>query len=103
MRDAKLFTVLSFAAYKNQEDAFISLFNHALEYNLVHLSQFRSFEEKKSYLTGWVNAQTDEGFTAIHFATYHGNFSLIKFLIETANADMTMKNKFGSSVMHVAA
>jgi palmitoyltransferase ZDHHC13/17 len=82
---------------------FISLFNHALEHNLPLLKQFRTFEEKKFHLTEWVNASTDEGFTALHFATYHGNFPLIRFLIETANADVTRKNKFGSSVMHVAA
>ena len=28
---------------------------------------------------------------------------MIKFLIDTANADVHLKNKFGSSVMHVAA
>lgn len=30
MRDIKLFTVLSFAAYKNFEDCMMLLFNHAL-------------------------------------------------------------------------
>ena len=28
-------------------------------------------------LEDWVNTQTDEKFTALHFATYHGNFDLI--------------------------
>mmetsp|Transcript_43314 Transcript_43314/g.41720 ORF Transcript_43314/g.41720 Transcript_43314/m.41720 type:complete len:155 (+) Transcript_43314:442-906(+) len=103
MRDSKDFTVLSFAAYKNQEEAFINMFNHALEFNLGLLTHFKTFEQKKDYLTRWVNYPTDEGFTAIHFATYHGNFPLIKFLIETAGADVNKKNKFGSTVMHVAA
>lgn len=61
------------------------------------------FEDKKKALTNWVNYQTDEGFTALHFATYHGNFPLIKFLVENANANIHSKNKFGSTVMHVAA
>ena len=33
MVDVKSFTALSFAAYKNTEECFIVLFNHALEFN----------------------------------------------------------------------
>ena len=110
--------MLAFAAYKNTEECFILLFNHALEFNLNYRGlydesdklssdknskQFISFEEKKIKMTEWVNAQTDEGFTALHFATYHGNFPLIKYLIDNANADMSITNKFGSSVLHIAA
>jgi len=54
-------------------------------------------------LLDWANATTDEGFTAIHFATYHGSYAMLNFLTETAKVDITKKNKFGSSVMHVAA
>jgi len=99
MKDAKQFTVLSFAAYKNAEDIFVLLFNHALHNNNMRIS----FTEKQQKFKEWVDSQTDEGFTALHFATYHGNFTLIKFLIETCNADIKKKNKFGSTVMHVAA
>lgn len=51
----------------------------------------------------WANAPTDEEFTALHFATYHGNYNLIKFLIDTAKADIHKRNKFGSTVLHIAA
>src|SRR3569833_482975 len=43
MFDVKHFTVLSFAAYKNTEECFVLLFNHALENNLSHLHD-QSFE-----------------------------------------------------------
>ncbi len=33
-------------------------------------------------LSIWANQVTDEQFTALHFATYHGNFELIKILVE---------------------
>ena len=94
------------------------LFNHALEFNLNYRAlydeheqlssnrtskEFVTFEEKKKKLTEWVNQQTDEGFTALHFATYHGSFPLIKYLMDNANADMHVTNKFGSSVLHIAA
>jgi len=59
--------------------------------------------QKKKILTDWANAPTDEDFTALHFATYHGNYSLIKFLLDNASADIHKRNKFGSSVLHVAA
>ena len=49
------------------------------------------------------NSVTDEEFTALHFATYHGNGPLIKFLIENCEADMHKKNKYGSTVLHIAA
>lgn len=55
MKDAKNFTVLSFSAYKNSEECFILLFNHALEYNFGYDNKIEepniSFEEKKKLLT----------------------------------------------------
>ena len=103
MRDVKHFTPLSFAAYKNSEECLIQLFNHAIENNLGIEGSEKPQDEKKQFLKTWVDAPTDEGFTCIHFATYHGNYHLLKFLTQTAQADIHVKNKFGSSVMHVAA
>lgn len=101
MRDARNFTVIAFASYKNHEECFMQLFNHALDKNLADSSL--PFKRKQEILATWANCPTDEEFTALHFAAYHGNFSLIKFLIENANADINKKNKFGSTLMHVAA
>ena len=81
MRDARRFTVLSFSCYKNNEECFMILYNHALDRNL---SDVRSFENKNKVLSDWANFPTDEEFTALHFATYHGNYNLIKFLIDNA-------------------
>ena len=100
MKDARLFTVLAYACYKNFEEIFMLLFNHALDKNLKGL---RNFEEKSEVLADWANTPTDEEFTALHFATYHGNYTLIKFLIDNAKADINKRNKFGSTVLHIAA
>ena len=54
-------------------------------------------------LTDWVNSTTDDDFTAIHFATKHGNYTMLNLLIEKAKADLLIKNKFGATVMHIAA
>jgi len=100
MRDARQFTVLSFSCYKNNEECFMILYDFALEKNL---SSLKTFDEKNKLLSTWANAPIDEEFTALHFATYHGNYNLIKFLIETAKADIHKRNKFGSTVLHIAA
>ena len=100
MRDARKFTVLSYSCYKNLEECFMILYNHALDKNL---SGIKNFESKNRILQEWANSPTDEEFTALHFATYHGNYNLITFLIDNAKADIHKKNKFGSSVLHIAS
>ena len=75
------------------------LYNHGLDKNLGSMK----FEMKRQILSKWTNTPTDEEFTALHFATYHGNYTLIKFIIDNTDADMSKKNKFGSSVLHIAA
>lgn len=60
-------------------------------------------ERKRVVLAEWANATTDDDFTALHFATYHGNYTLISSLVDNCEADMYKKNKFGSSVLHIAA
>ena len=102
MKDVKMFTVLAFASYKNTEECLTLLYTHALENNLREEAG-STVEEKKKTLSLWVNAPTDEGFTAIHFGTYHGNYAILKFLTEVAMANINVKNKFGSTVLHVAA
>lgn len=92
--------MLSYSCYKNFEECFNILYNHALDKNFEGI---RNFESKNRVLQDWANSPTDEEFTALHFATYHGNYSLIKFLIENAKADINKRNKFGSTVLHIAA
>ena len=51
----------------------------------------------------WVNQVTDDSFTALHFATRHGNYTMLSLLCEKADADLYIQNKYGSSAMHIAA
>ena len=51
----------------------------------------------------WVNQTTDDEFTALHFATKHGNYTMLMFLVERANADLYIQNKYGATAMHIAA
>ena len=59
--------------------------------------------QKRRQLAQWVNTPTDERFTALHFATYHGNIELIKLMVDEMYADFTLKNVYGANVLHVAA
>lgn len=96
MRDSRSFSALCFAAYKNSENCFMALFRFVSE-------QLSSNSASERILDEWVNASTDDEFTPILFATYHGNYALIKHLMDNCNVDYQKRNKFGSSVLHVAA
>ena len=78
MRNNKQFTVLVHAAHRNSEECFIALFDYGLSKNLRNLPS----EDKLKVLTFWINEGTDEGFTAIHYAAFHGNYYLLNFLCE---------------------
>lgn len=55
-------------------------------------------------LKQWVNlpSRGDEGFFALHFASFHGNVKLIKLLVK-CGANIHAKNKQGINMLHVAA
>ena len=54
-------------------------------------------------MQAWANQPTDEEFTALHFATYHGNFELIELLTDVMKADFRAKNIYGANVLHIAS
>jgi ankyrin repeat protein len=47
--------------------------------------------------------KTEDHFTALHFATRHANYIILSLLVEKAGADLYIKNKYGSTVLHIAA
>lgn len=85
-------------------------------YNLMHMICFKNIEEMGVFLMDkvnqtvtkeqvlvWINHRTDEdGFTALHFASFRGNLSIINLLLNNG-ADMYIKNNYGINVLHVAA
>ena len=58
---------------------------------------------KERVISSWVNWQTDEEFTALHFAVYHGNWEIIRTLVEDLGADIEAVNMYGANVLHIAA
>jgi ankyrin repeat protein len=51
----------------------------------------------------WINKTTDENFTALHFAAYHGNLKLSIKLVEEMGANFNARNIYGANVLHIAA
>jgi ankyrin repeat protein len=50
-----------------------------------------------------VDSQNVEGFTALHFASFHGRYAMIEALVEDARAEVSLANKDGCNVLHLAA
>lgn len=55
-------------------------------------------------LVNWINQSSkgEEGFTALHFAAFHGNMKLIRFLVDLGG-NVYAKNKQEINMLHVAA
>jgi ankyrin repeat protein len=85
-------------------------------YTLLHMACFKNFSDigiaimlrARESITGeqlriWINEKTKEdGFSALHFASFRGNIDLIECLMHNG-ADMEQKNIFGINVMHIGA
>lgn len=100
LTESRQYTALAFSAFKNHQHCFKIILEHGIKYNLP-LGLNRKPTVKS--LQAWANQSTDEEFTALHFATYHGNYELIKILVEEMHADFTAKNMYGANVLHIAA
>jgi ankyrin repeat protein len=63
-----------------------------------------SVNEREMTLKKWVNRPTvgEEGFTAVHFASFHGNLTMIRYLIDRG-ANVFATNRHKINMLHVAA
>jgi ankyrin repeat protein len=65
-----------------------------------------SFKSRRDYsetiFKKWINAPSNQGYTAILFASYRGNIDTIKILIENG-ADIYSTNIQGLNVVHMAS
>lgn len=100
MVDSRNFTVLSYAAYRNQTNCFKILFEYG--WRLCFQDESKR-ESRVALFQSWINTPTEDQFTALHFATRHANLTILSLLVEKGGADIYQRNKFGSTVMHIAA
>ena len=104
------FTPIHLAAYKGQNQTIQIMIDFVLgisrdkEGNEIQSIQDEKLKTQRKVLRTWINLQTqgEDSFTALHFASFHGNLSLIRMLIKHG-ADIFMTNKNGLSMIHVAA
>lgn len=101
LKEQRYFTALSLSAFKNHTQCFKVAYKHALKFNVS--TKLNGSTADDNSITQWVNAYTDEKFTALHFASYHGNFELIKLMIEEMGANVNVTNVYGANCLHIAA
>ena len=87
------------AVYKNSYKIAKTLCDYVLNSNFIEDKM-----ERQNLLDRWVNKPTigDEGFTPLHFASFHGNLTMIKYLISIGGNPKTA-NRHSINLMHVAA
>ena len=114
LKESRMYTALSFSAFKNHQQCFKIIYDHAIKFNIAGgieaqmaantaVKKGEYMLQRRKAIQQWVNLPTDERFSALHFSTYHGNFELIKQMVEEMGADYTTKNVYGANVLHVAA
>jgi hypothetical protein len=94
LKDNEGFTCLVRAIFLNQTEIPILMIDTAK-------NRLESSDEMNN-LHFWINQKADNGFNAIHYASFRGNVKVIEKLIENG-ADMTIKNNNGLNVIHMAA
>lgn len=69
---------------------------------MIEEMKLRLGAEGKIEIIKWVNEKSEQGYTAMHYASYRGNIDIINKLIENG-ADFEIINKRGLNVLHMAA
>lgn len=104
LREQRYFTVLSLSAFKNHTQCFRVIYRHALKYNATsQRNRINGSNVGDNTIESWVNSFTDEKFTALHFASYHGNFELVKLMVNEMGANVNVTNVYGANCLHIAA
>ena len=101
--DKSGYTPIHYAAYKNIDRAVDIIIKFALSEDSDRLQSILpnagsgetdddaqkekecfSKSQRKSRVKNWINSisKGDDGFTALHFASFHGNMSMIKMLVK---------------------
>jgi len=55
-----------------------------------HAMAFNEGEEDPASIKDWANRKTDRGYTALHFAAYHGDIRMVRFLVRDLQADINL-------------
>ncbi|CDW73662.1 dhhc zinc finger domain containing protein [Stylonychia lemnae] len=107
--DRSGYSPLHYAAFKNIDEICTTLCDYILKRRPASQPANEQLKEEQIQLNqqalkDWINSPSkgEEGFTCLHFATFHGNMRLIKYLV-SLGADIHAKNKQAINMLHVAA
>ena len=118
--DKSGYSPIHYAAYKNIEKACEILIEFVLsdesdktggnlnggsgETEDHNIDKKKKMSLKENQLKAWLNAPSrgDDGFTALHFAGFHGNMGLVRLLVKNG-ADINAVNRQGINMLHVSA
>lgn len=96
--DRSGYSPIHYAAFKNIDDICYILCDYILKRKpsgsgLDKDSKLEHLQKNKVILREWINqpSKGEEGFTCLHFATFHGNMKLIRYLV-SEGADIYAKN-----------
>ena len=95
------YTVLHRIAFKIINGKNFTFFTVA-EDIIKFIIEKEKLEKDTPELIDFLNKQTKQGYTAMHYAAYRGNIYLIK-LLSDYKADINCRNKRNLSIMHLAA
>jgi ankyrin repeat protein len=99
LRDDKGYTCLHSASFKNSEAMVKCLLSCARDITL----QGKNEKAKNQAIKEWVNLPSrDEQFSALHMASFRGNFKIVEMLLEN-DASIHAINKDGLTMMHTSA
>lgn len=59
-------------------------------------------DNDKKEVAKWMNEPSDQGYRAIHYASYRGNIEILSKLLENG-AEVDIRNKRGLNVLHMAS
>ncbi len=112
--DKSGYSPLHFAAYKNSDRLAEVLIRFVSLPSLIKTAQILKSDEedqteeqraeRKVVLQDWINnpSRGEEGFTAMHFASFHGNIEFLRRLVELGG-NIHIKNKQDINLLHTAA
>ena len=117
--DKSGYTPMMYAAYKNHERACEILIDFILqdeeskgppnnggsgETGDPKIIKEHLRQQRKTLLVSWLNQHSkgDDGFSALHFAAFHGNIGMIRLLVKHG-ADVRAINRQGINMLHVSS
>ena len=93
LKDENGYTILHKAVFNGDIDITTLILNEVKK---------RLGMNSKDSLPKFINAKTNEGLTALHYAAYKGNIPLLQFLI-TSGASVEAVTNLGKNIIHMAA